>query len=304
MNRKKTVLYALVLVIAAGAIFYRTEAAMAWLYLSGKAQGCTFSGTLQAHSNDETQVRTKDRILQASRILEKDAQGFHLWQTPLGRYWIKKGSDFSLAFDLAEQDRHIYGTGDQAVKSGDVVLDCGANVGVYTRLALNAGASKVIAIEPAPENLECLRRTFAAETASGRVVVYPKGVWDKDDVLPMHIDPTNSAADSFVMKQPTADHVIELPLTTIDKLVDELHLTRIDYVKMDIEGAEPRALQGARNTIQRFHPRMAISVYHSATDKTTVPAHILAAWSGYQQQCGPCSSRGWDLVFPTVYYYR
>ncbi len=277
---------------------------MAWLYLTGQAQGCSLGGALQASFNDETQLRTKDRILQASHIIEKDAQGYHLWQTPLGRYWIKGESDFSLAFDLAEQARHIYGTADRAVQRGDVVLDCGANVGVYTRVALNAGASRVIAIEPAPENLECLRRTFAAEAASGRVVIYPKGVWDKDDVLPMHIDPTNSAADSFVIRQPSAGGVINLPLTTIDKLVEELHLDRVDYIKMDIEGAEPRALLGARNTIRRFHPRMAISVYHTPTDKASVPQNILAAWNGYRQQCGPCSARGYELVFPTVYYFR
>ena len=277
---------------------------MAWLYFSGHAGGCTMARALQASFNDESQLRTKDRILAASRMVEKDAQDFHLWETPMGRYWIKGGSDYALAFDLAEQARRIYGIGEDAVGKGDIVLDCGANVGVYTRVALNAGAAKVIAIEPAPENLECLRRTFAAEVASGRVVIYPKGVWDKDDVLPMNIDPTNSAADSFVMKQATADHVINLPLTTIDKLVEELALPRVDYIKMDIEGAEPRALRGGAATIRRFHPRLAISVYHSATDKTTVPEAILASWNGYRQKCGPCSLRGTELVFPTVYNYR
>ena len=88
----------------------------------------------------------------------------------------RTASGSALNYDLAEQKRNIYGTG---IRRGDIVLDAGANVGVFTRKALWAGASKVIAIEPAPENLECLRRNFAAEIADGRVVVYPKGVWDK-----------------------------------------------------------------------------------------------------------------------------
>ena len=75
------------------------------------------------------------------------------------------------------------GRADGAVRPGDVVLDCGANVGVYTRHALEAGARLVVAIDPAPENIECLRRNFSEEIKAGRVVVYPKGVWDKDEVL-------------------------------------------------------------------------------------------------------------------------
>ena len=57
----------------------------------------------------------------------------------------------------------------------------------------------MVAIEPAPENIECLSRNFKDEIARGRVIVYPKGVWDKDDFLTMNIDEHNSAADSFVI---------------------------------------------------------------------------------------------------------
>src|SRR6185295_19701452 len=123
------------------------------------------------------------------------------------------------------------------------------------------GASRVIAIEPAPENLLCLRKNLAAEIAAGRVTIYEKGVWDKEDVLTMHIDPNNSAADSFVGGRHDSQE-IQLPLTTVDHMVAELHLNRVDFIKMDIEGAERRAIAGASATIRRFRPRMAITVYH------------------------------------------
>jgi hypothetical protein len=60
---------------------------------------------------------------------------------------------------------------------------CGAHIGVYIREALSLGAKLVVAVEPALENLECLRRNFATEIAAGRVIVYPKGVWDREEVL-------------------------------------------------------------------------------------------------------------------------
>lgn len=138
-------------------------------------------------------------------------QGLFLYDTPNGRYWIPTRSKYVLPFNLAEQARDIYGRDGHGVKSGEIVLDCGANVGVFTRHALRAGAAKVVAIEPAPENIECLRRNFSGEIAAGRVIVYPKGVWDKDDILELHIDPTNSAADSFVIDKQGWDHVERVP---------------------------------------------------------------------------------------------
>ena len=68
---------------------------------------------------------------------------------------------------------------------------------MYTREALAEGAKLVVAIEPAPENLECLRRNLADEVAAGRVIIYGKGVWDKEDFLTIRVSPDNPAADSF-----------------------------------------------------------------------------------------------------------
>ena len=175
---------------------------------------------------------------------------YEQWKTPMGTYWIPTDSRYVLPFNLAEQQREIYGHGDHFVRPGDIVLDCGANIGVFVHSALRAGAQKVIAIEPAPENLECLRRNFKPEMEQGRVVIYPKGVWDRDDFLTLNITHANSAADSFVITPEHSSPSSEkLPLTTIDKLVAELGLPRVDFIKMDIEGAEVKALNGARETI-------------------------------------------------------
>ena len=133
----------------------------------------------------------------------------------------------------------IYGEGLWGVQKGDVVLDAGANIGVYTREALDEGASLVIAVEPGPENVACLRRNFQREIEEKRVIVEAIGVWDKDDVLPLYADPLNSGADSFVIRGPN-DHVTHVPLTSIDKLVSQLQLRRIDYIKMDIKGPRRR----------------------------------------------------------------
>jgi predicted RNA methylase len=98
--------------------------------------------------------------------VEKDKAGLHLWETPRGRYWIPQGSDDVLLILLSQQESRIYGFDQEtSVRNGDIVVDCGAHIGVFTREALSLGAKLVIAVEPAPENLECLRRNFATEIA-------------------------------------------------------------------------------------------------------------------------------------------
>jgi FkbM family methyltransferase len=275
--------------------------ALVWL---GRASVCPLDRALQAPAEITRRITIKDRILRASRKLDTDANGFELWETPKGRYWIPKGSTFVLPFNLAEQEMGIYTDGREVrVHSGDVVLDCGANIGVYTRVALDQGAGKVVAIEPAPENIDCLRRNFAAEIAAGRVIVYPKGVWDKDDFLTLHVDPHNSAADSFLIEREGSHAEEKMPVTTIDKIAAELNLERVDFIKMDIEGAEVRALEGARTVIARFRPRMALSAYHAEGHPVEVPKAVRAARADYRMSCGPCAEIRFALRPDILYFF-
>ncbi|HYP14643.1 MAG TPA: FkbM family methyltransferase [Bryobacteraceae bacterium] len=248
------------------------------------------------------QKEINDRIIRESKLLRTDG-ALEQWQTPRGLFWTPTKSRYGLHFHLAEQERKIYFNGEHTIKKGDIVLDCGANIGPFTRVALDAGASKVIAVEPAPENLECLRRSFKDEIASGRVVLYPKGVWHKDDMLTMIIDETNSAADSFVMKpKGSTATTFKLPLTTIDKLVAELKLPRVDFVKMDIEGSETNALTGARGTLTKHHPRLSVCVYHRADHPESVPKAIRAA-APYESECGPCNVDN-GRIHPQIFYFH
>ncbi len=290
------------IVLAAVAHYWAPARALA-IKAAGRSPNCPLANALDAKENERLQIRYKDEILGASRLTAKDGS-FHLWRTPMGEWWIPEGDDWMLPFNLAEQKRNIYGIGEQAVKAGDVVLDCGANIGVYTRVALDAGASKVVAIEPGPENVEALRRNFPKEIAGGRVVIVPKGVWDKDDLLTLQVDPSNTAANTFVMKLKDGKPGVQVPLLSIDKLVAELGLERVDYIKMDIEGAEQRALIGARATLARYHPRLALSAYHVPDDPEKIPRLVHEAWPGYKMECGPCAETPDRRIRPDVLYFR
>jgi FkbM family methyltransferase len=270
-------------------------------YFAGRHNICSLSESWESATNSARQKARANELVAHSSILQHGPDGTDLWNTPDGRWWFPTGSGNAVLYDLAEQDRDIYHTAAGGIKPGDVVLDCGANVGVFVKTALSRGASRVIAIEPAPENLVALRKNFAEEIAAGKVVIYPKGVWDQDDVLTLYIQTHNSAADSFVLREKDSP-TVKVPLTTIDHLVQELHLDRVDFIKMDIEGSERRAVPGAAATIRRFHPRMALCVYHRPDDPTVIPRAVLSIDSGYTFGCG-CMHFS-DRVEPEVAHFR
>ena len=182
------------------------------------------------------------------------------------------------------------------------VEDCGAHVGVFARQALAAGAELVVAIEPAPRTLVALKRNMADEVAAGRVIVYEKGVWDKEEVVAFYSD-ADSALSRVMHAHEEHNLGTQVPLTTIDKIVEELQLERVDFIKMDIEGAERKALAGARNTLAERKPRLALAGYHLEDDQTKIPEIVLAARPDYNMKCGLCSEKDYWIV-PAVLYFH
>ena len=128
----------------------------------------------------------------------------------------------------------------------------------------------------------------------GRVIVYPKGVWNKDDVL--YIRKPGRTWGNSVSKKKISEDGERAYLTTIDKIVAELKLSQVDFIKLDIEGSERYALKGAAATIARFKPRMAIAAYHTKEDRQLIPEIGLAANKDYKV-CISGSGWGNEIIF-------
>jgi FkbM family methyltransferase len=260
------------------------------LALVGRSPQCGVIETIAAnHRLYRKYPAFSDQINTAARLVQTDAAaGLQLVDTVKGKFWEPEVEGSAVTAQLAEISTKYDGFREPVVRSGDIVLDCGANVGVFTREAVSQGARLVVAIEPAPVNIECLRRNLAGEISSGRVILYEKGVWDREEMLRLREDESTPAMDGFVKKEDTREGPL-LPLTTIDNLVGELKLDRVDFVKMDIEGAERRALSGGRQTLSRYRPRLEISVNHLPDDPAVVSAILKQAWPGYRGECLLCS---------------
>ena len=248
------------------------------------------------------QLDFQDRVAKERRLVRSEGN-LELWETPHGQYWIPAGNAKVLDVIVAQQMSGLYAIDGQTVRPGDIVIDCGAHVGVYTREALKCGARKVIAIEPAPANLECFRRTFHDELETGRVVLVPKGVWDREAVLPLYEDDKNTAADGFVEHGSSRRKVSEVPLLPLDRIVEDLKLERVDLIKMDIKGATAKALEGAAGTLRKSRPRIALSTEEDEDDPVQLRALIATIEPAYPVRCGPCSLAA-GLLHPDVLVFR
>lgn len=253
-----------------------------------------------------------DRLAHKNNLttpLRRDEEfNIRLVSSPERDFWVKDPTDaYGLGYLLAEHEWFAERLPRAKVQEGEIVLDCGAHVGVFTHHALKRGAAKVIAIEPDPVNIECLRRNFAAEIASGRVVIFPKGVWSRPDTLTFFLgDSTGLNSAVAAPRQGFSGNTMQIEVTTIDRIVEELKLKRVDYIKMDIEGAEREALQGAMETLKRDRPRLFLDSYHRRDDMEVLPHLIRQAHEDYSLACGPCEPifGEQDLLVPHVTYYE
>lgn len=237
---------------------------------------------LSVLEDEKAQHAIREELRRKSSLVETDMLGYQQWALPFGNFWIPPGSSPTFLFGVfAEQMRNVYGGDSFTIRPGEVVIDGGANLGAFVWTCLSRGAARVIACEVAPSTLECLRRNFAKEIADGRVTLYPKGLWDREEFLTLRMNPKNSGENGVVMDIEGGIEGPKVHLTTIDHLVVDLALERVDFIKMDIEGAEQKALEGAKVTLQRFHPRLAITSYHMPDDPDQIPLIVRSAWSGY-----------------------
>ena len=285
-----------VAVIAIGFVVFHAVPSFRYglLYAMGRSPNCPFSRAIHVQDEAEVHLATVERLKQGSRIARKE-DGLALWETPNGSFWIPE--EHEIFWVLAEQEGNIYGSGETGVQPGDVVLDCGASIGLFTHKALDLGASVVLAIDPAPESLKALRRNSPAEIEQGKVVVVEKGVWDREGVLPFDSLSHRVANEGFV-----GEDAFEIQLTTIDKLVDELGLASVDFIKMDIEGAEQKALAGAKTTLAKHKPRLAIAAYHLDDDQARIPEIVKQARPDYQMECGRCGEREMTIAAFTLLF--
>jgi len=149
-------------------------------------------------------------------------------------------------------------------RPGGVVLDIGANVGLFSLLMARwAGKTgRVLAFEPAPESLQALRTHIQLNLLTDRIAAIGCAVSDTTGEAKFYahsFNGENTLSAAFARRVPVARPVL-VPVTTVDAFC-AAHRIAPALLKVDIEGFEIHALRGAKETLRRHRPAVVVELH-------------------------------------------
>jgi FkbM family methyltransferase len=137
---------------------------------------------------------------------------------------------------------------------GDTVIDVGAHIGLYTLIAAKrvGSSGKVIAIEPDPDNFKILKKNILLNQLSN-VEALECAVYSTKEKLKLFLPELERGRTIFntVMQDRAgiSNNFLEVEANTLDNILNENNIQRVNWIKIDVEGAELEVLKGAVNTL-------------------------------------------------------
>jgi len=153
------------------------------------------------------------------------------------------------------------------VSKGDYIIDGGAFKGETSFWFLSKGVGKVYAFEPGSYNFLALSKNIKRNKAEDKIIPIQKVLSNRIGTLSFYATGSRGSV-ALTGGNETIEGI------TLDSFVEKEGLDRLDFIKLDVEGAELEVLEGAVEAIKKFKPKMAISVYHKPDDIITIPEFI------------------------------
>ena len=136
------------------------------------------------------------------------------------------------------------------LRPGMTVLDIGANIGWYTLTAASkiGPEGHVLAFEPEPSSFSLLSKSIKLNLFKNALPV-AEAVSDTIEPQTLHLSRTNLGAHSMVSR--VGGESVTVPSTTLDKVLSRYEIQHVDLLKIDVEGAEPRAIMGGPECLRK-----------------------------------------------------
>lgn len=168
-----------------------------------------------------------------------------------------------------DRDQYFSFAGYSDYDPQEVFVDCGAYVGdsLETYIWKKDGTfKKVIAFEPDMKNVQAMNYRLERlkkewNFSDDKFEIYPYGIGEKDTVNYVERYDTNNGFGSKILSDKT-DNSQEIKIVSIDSAVKEPY----SFLKADIESYEYKMLLGAKDSIKKYMPKLAICIYHNAVD--------------------------------------
>lgn len=208
------------------------------------------------------QYKIIDNIIQISMM---DGNTLYM---PICNNWIDEF--FTVYYQVYIKDQ--YRT--NRIKKDDVVIDCGAHIGTFSLLACQHGARCVYAFEPFRNNITALERLMYL---GNPINIIPSVVFNINGILKFEPKEGRGSGGGKVAQE---GH--DVTAFRIDDVVNEFKIDKVNFIKMDVEGSELKALEGAIDTIYNYKPSLAIAAYHNEEDPRILREFILDIDSNYE----------------------
>jgi len=204
-----------------------------------------------------------------------------------GRRYAVAGSATDTYFEYAHEHAKSASAVQAAARAilppDGVAIDVGANIGLTVlALAPLLPEGRILALEPGPKALAALHRTVALNELEPRVAVLGTALGQKPGRIRLH-ESAHSAGSHILtgaaMRFEGVDFVF-VPITTLDLLVEEQGLTRVDFIKIDVEGFEEEVLLGGAATLERHRPACLVefNAWVLQCNRAANPRRVLEAW--------------------------
>lgn len=201
--------------------------------------------------------------LRHARSLFSDQRSLQVFDTIL---WRALGSEENIELMPSICDPHQYFAQDVVqLSEHECYVDIGAYDGDTVRHFINAAQGRfesIHAFELDPINYRQLEKNVQLMPSHDGIKTFNLGIWDRECDINFSV----GKSQSTVGVGGSSAHVVPL-----DSILDGQKVT---FIKMDIEGAEPHALKGAKNVIESQKPKLAICVYHHISHLWEIPIYI------------------------------
>ena len=180
--------------------------------------------------------------------------------------------DIKLKLDLSRtMGKALYWTGfhefrefiflHRLLRSDMIMIDAGSNQGEYTLFAAKRlKQGRVLAFEPHPQMLNVLRENISLNQFKN-IEIFEVGLSDQEGVLNLfEIDDAHEGLATLYPGDRKTKNSWVVKLKSLDDLAGSIFLSKLDLLKIDIEGGELKALQGARGIILKFKPLVLIEM--------------------------------------------
>jgi FkbM family methyltransferase len=163
------------------------------------------------------------------------------------------------------------------VSPGDIVVDIGANIGTFSLYAAKVcGASRVVCFEPFPETFRILSKNVEQNQLHA-ITCVNQAVAGRSGLRTLMLDSKDPGSHSLVIG--SSKRTVEISCCTLEDIFQRFSLLKIDYLKMDCEGAEYEILENATSRLQQIG-RISMET-HTTPNRTERDLETLLRGQGF-----------------------